>query len=113
MKSVNVRLVSLYPETLKRKNEPYLSTRAYNTMLRCYFGTDSKYNSPSVQQATLKDFLENVSPEKYHNTYGVGSTIYQELVEYLHSNFAVTWPSLEQLQEQEKEQQQKNHVEHS
>lgn len=112
MKSTNVRLVSLYPETLKRKSEPSLSTRTYNTLLHCYFETDLGITRRSMQEATLKDFLENVSPEQYLHTYGVGNTIYQELMEYLRDNFGVVWPPLEQLQEQEKEHQKKAHTEH-
>lgn len=107
MKSTNVRLVSLYPETLKRKREPSLSTRTYNTLLHCYFETDLGI---ALQEATLKDFLENVSPEQYLHSYGVGNTIYQELMEYLRDNFGVNWPSLEQLQKQ-KGHQKKTRVE--
>ena len=83
-------LKELHPELLKEGGKPELSVRGYNTLMRCYLSSQKK--KPSLQEATIKDFLDNITAIQYRNTRGVGVLTYAEVVKYLNDNFSAEWP---------------------
>lgn len=81
---------ALHPEMLKENGKPELSVRGYNTLMRCYLSSRSE--KPSLQEATIKDLLDNITATQYRNTRGVGVLTYVEVAKYLNDNFSAEWP---------------------